>query len=278
MMSILNFAPGMPMYDMTINAVDCVLALPTGWFKRLDRIRHISVCECSISNSCKATIFAERMQNHPQSGTIDLQDGPGNNAGGKSERRAGMKKLSHSQYGALVKKAQQGDAQAFATLYAATVESQLYFATTFLKDASLAEDAVQEVYISLYKNLEKIANGSLFIAYLRRICYNTCVDFRKKQMKNKYELDEVVLDLQADDDIESSPHDRFAAMEQTSELYRALATLPDDQRAVFLMRYYDKMKIGEIAMAMSISESTVKRYVKQAAEKLREKLTAASFA
>ena len=189
-----------------------------------------------------------------------------------------MKKLSHSQYGVLVKKAQQGDTSAFATLYAATIEIQLYFATTFLKDASLAEDAVHEVYISLFKNLDRITNGSLFIAYLRRICYNTCVDFRKKQMRNKYELDEAVLDLQADDDIESSPHDRYAAMEQTNELYRALSTLPDDQRAVFLMRYYDKMKIAEIALAMNISESTVKRYVKQAAESLRKKLSSSSFA
>lgn len=185
-----------------------------------------------------------------------------------------MKKLSHSQLGALVKKAQKGDANAFAALYAATIESQLYFATTFLKDASLAEDAVQEVYIALYKNLNKIVDGNLFIAYLRRICYNTCVDFRKKQSKLQYELNEEALAVHPDENVEASPHDRYAAMEASSELYRALSALPDEQRAAFLMRYYDGMKIAEIALAMGLSESTVKRYIKHAAEQMREKMRA----
>lgn len=171
--------------------------------------------------------------------------------------------------GNLVHQAQQGDANAFACLYAATVESQLYFATTFFKDASLAEDVVQEVYISLYRNLHRLENGTLFVAYLRRICYNTCVDFRKKQIRTQQELDENLLMHLPDNNIHSSPHDRYAAVEQTNELYRALSKLPDSQRAAFLMRYYNQMKIHQIAHAMNLSESTVKRYLKQATKQLR---------
>lgn len=184
-----------------------------------------------------------------------------------------MKQLTHSQLGALVKKAQQGDTTAFATLYAATIESQLYFATAFLKDAALAEDAVQEVYIALYNNINKIIDGKLFIAYLRRICYNTCVDFRKKQMRHKFELNETALKFQTDDEVDSNPQDRYIALEQSSDLYRALSELSDSHRAAFLMRYYDKMKIREISSAMDLSESTVKRYIKHATDTLREKLT-----
>lgn len=183
-----------------------------------------------------------------------------------------MGKLSHGQLGALVKKAQQGDATAFASLYAATVKSQLYFATTFMKDASIAEDIVQEVYLSLYKNLDKIKDGKLFVAYLHRICYNTCVDFKKKIARQKYELDEEALTVQFDTSVDNNPDERYAAMEQSSELYRALGKLPDDQRSAFLMRYYDEMKIAEIAAAMSLSESTVKRYIKSAVSSLKVKL------
>lgn len=183
-----------------------------------------------------------------------------------------MKKLSYAKLGTLVKQAQQGDSNAFVTLYAATVESQLYFATTFLKDAALAEDAVQEVYISLYNNLHRITDGNLFVAYLHRICYNTCVDFRKKQNRQRYELDDTAISLKEDDSVDASPHDRYAMLERNSELYSALAELSDDYRASFLMRYYDNMKIAEIALAMNISESTVKRYIKKATELLRQKL------
>lgn len=185
-----------------------------------------------------------------------------------------MKKLSHSQLGELVTQAQDGDSNAFAALYAATVENQLYFATAFLKDAALAEDAVQEVYVSLYRNLNKIANGSLFVAYLHRICYNTCVDFQKKRSRQKYELNVDLLAYQVDRDIGASPHDRYAALEQANELYAALGSLPDELRAAFLMRYYQKMKISSIADAMTLSESTVKRYIKQAKQRLHSALTA----
>lgn len=183
-----------------------------------------------------------------------------------------MNKLSHSQYAVLIREAQQGDAAAFATLYAATVQSQLYFATTFLKDAALAEDAVQEVYLSLYKNLEKINDGKYFIAYLHRICYNTCVDFKKKMNKQKFELDMEVLATQQDTNPDTSPDTRYAALEQSSEIYSALSTLPDEHRAAFLMRYYDNMKVREIAVALDCSESSVKRYINVAIEKLRMKL------
>lgn len=183
-----------------------------------------------------------------------------------------VNKLSHSQYAVLIKKAQQGDTSAFAALYAATIQSQLYFATTFLKDAALAEDAVQEVYLSLYKNLSKIQDGKYFIAYLHRICYNTCVDFKKKLNKQKFELDMDVLNNQHDTNPSSNPDDRYAALEQSSEIYSALSTLPDEHRAAFLMRYYDNMKVREIAVALDCSESSVKRYINVAIEKLRIKL------
>lgn len=184
-----------------------------------------------------------------------------------------MKQLSHAQYAELIKAAKAGDTTAFASLYAATVKSQLYFATTFLKDASLAEDAVQEIYLSLYRNLHKIDDGKYFIAYLRRISYNTCVDFVKKKNRDIYELNDTVLQVQQDNDTGANPHEYYDVQEQNSALQQALGTLTEEQRAAFLMRYYNEMKVREIARAMNISESTVKRYVKQATEQLQELLS-----
>jgi len=183
-----------------------------------------------------------------------------------------MKKLSHSQIATLVTRTQQGDAAAFATLYAATVDSQLYFATTFLQDSSSAEDVVQEVYLSIYQNLHKLQNPKLFVAYLNRICYNACVDYKKKLAKTRHELYEDSLACHPDKTIENNPDNRYQALEQSHEIYAALSTLPDQQRAAFLLRYYHNMKIKDIAHILSCSESTVKRHIKAAAAALHKKL------
>lgn len=185
-----------------------------------------------------------------------------------------MNRLNHDQIAALVVKAQQGDQEAFSMLYAATVERQLAFAAAFLKDASLAEDAVQEVYFSIYKALAKLQNPKLFVAYLNRICYNTCVDYKKKYFKQKFELEEDEdLTRISDDSPHNTPHDRYEILENQNELYQAVATLPGQQQAAFLMRYYQDMKIRDISQAMDISESTVKRYIRAASIQLKATLS-----
>lgn len=185
-----------------------------------------------------------------------------------------MNRLSHDQIAVLVVKAQQGDQESFSMLYAATVERQLAFATAFLKDASLAEDAVQEVYLSMYKALPKLQNPKLFVAYLNRICYNTCVDYKKKYFKQKFELEEDEdLTRISDDSPHNTPHERYEILENQNELYQAVATLPDQQQAAFLMRYYQDMKIRDISQAMDISESTVKRYIRAASTQLKGMLS-----
>lgn len=180
-----------------------------------------------------------------------------------------MKQLTHAQYAQLIKKAQKGDSNAFAKLYAATVASQLYFATSFLKDSALAEDAVQETYLSLYRNLHKIEDGKYFIAYLRRICYNICVDFFRKRARSAAVVEDDVIYIQQDEDVEANPEESYDAIEQSGEIQQALAKIPEDLRAAFLMRYLDEMKIKEIAQVMEISESTVKRYINKAAKLLK---------
>jgi len=179
-----------------------------------------------------------------------------------------MQKLSYIQLADLVKRAQQGDDSAFAALYAATVESQMYFATAFLQDSYLAEDAVQETYIALYAHLPKLENPRLLIAYLNRICYHTCVDILKKSSKFKLELEEDSLASVNDKTVAFNPAENYLVLEQNHAIYKALSALPEQQKAMFLMRYYHDMKIQEIAFATGASESTVKRGLKAAASTL----------
>lgn len=180
-----------------------------------------------------------------------------------------MKRLSHGQLAKLVKSAQHGNTEAFATLYAATVESQLYFATAFLKDPSLAEDVIQTVYLSIYQSLHKLENPQLFVAYLNRICYNACIKAQKKSVKHSAELYEDNLTYLPDEKDAANPANRYLELEQSHAIYKALAVLPEQQQAIILMRYFYGLKIPEIAQAVDCSESTVKRQIKAAVTQLK---------
>jgi RNA polymerase sigma-70 factor (ECF subfamily) len=181
-----------------------------------------------------------------------------------------MANVSYAQLAALVKRVQTGDSDAFTILYTATVEQQLYFATTFLKDAALAKDAMQEVYLSIYKNIAKLTNPKLFAAYLKRTTYTTCVDFQRKYKRRLDELDNEALAYQRDTEISHNPEEFYEELESQSALQKALSALPEALRAAFLFRYYNEMKIREIATVMAISERTVKRYISAAISQLKQ--------
>ena len=65
-------------------------------------------------------------------------------------------KRTHRQLEALLRAARQGDEEAFAQLYRATVPAQLAQAKLLLKSAALAEEAVQESYLTLYRKMGDI--------------------------------------------------------------------------------------------------------------------------
>lgn len=183
-----------------------------------------------------------------------------------------MEKLTHEQIAELVVKAQKGDQEAFAALYTATVDRQLYFATAFLGDPAIAEDVVQEVYLKMFRSINRLKDPRVFVSYINRICYNTCVDFKKKNQVHKYELNDELLMASEDVDANSKPENFFENKETNSSLFKAIGSLPEKQKTAFLLRYYQNLKIKDISTVMKVSESTVKRAVNDATTTLQQML------
>jgi len=189
-------------------------------------------------------------------------------------------KLNYGKLANLVILAQQGDEMAFATIYAATVKNQLSFATAFLKDARLAEDAVQEAYISLFKSLDKIKDPKTFVAYLNRINFNTCINVKKKYQRVSQELQHAQQEGHTEETLNvlpqphefGNPAEYYNEIELKNELSNAIDKLPDTKRAVIIMYYYQDMTIKEIALALACSDRTVKRQLSEAKATLRRNL------
>ena len=92
-----------------------------------------------------------------------------------------MADFNHAYIGNLVISAQSGSSEAFAELYATTYNHTYNYSMHYLRDAYLAQDAVQETYISALKNINNIKDPSLFVAWLNQICFHVCYDMAKKK-------------------------------------------------------------------------------------------------
>ena len=174
--------------------------------------------------------------------------------------------MNESQEAALVRRCQTGDKEAFRTL----VEQyrSMLFGTAYLmiRDRGLAEDAVQEALIQMWKHLPSLRLHSSFKAWLVRIVVNEVKQqFRKKQIPTVplEQASEVTDDL---DKAETA----MIQNEESQHLRQALGMLPLEQREAVVLRYFSDLTVPEIAVVMGQREGTIKSRLSRALSHLGE--------
>lgn len=175
-----------------------------------------------------------------------------------------MADLDYQYLAKIVIRAQAGDSDAFAELYAATYQKQYRFAYKYLRDEYLAQDAIQETYILALKNISTLRDPMVFISWLNQISMRVCFKMHHAQQlysSNTEELDEGQRN-------ETTPESVTVHVDENEYILRQVMSLPFSESQAILFRYYDDMKIDDIASLMGISRSSVKRYLKSGQEKL----------
>ncbi|SDP62219.1 RNA polymerase sigma-70 factor, ECF subfamily [Mucilaginibacter sp. OK268] len=128
-----------------------------------------------------------------------------------------------------------------------------------------ADDLVQDVFIKVWKNLLGFRNDAQLYTWMYRIASNECITFlNKKKQKNNIPLDDVAYEL-ADSLADSS---YFNGDQAQRKLQEALLTLPEKQRLVFNMKYYDDMKYEEISAVLGTSVGALKASFHLAVKKI----------
>ncbi len=149
--------------------------------------------------------------------------------------------------------------QAFIALVENYQHSLLRISYFYLKDRTLAEDAVQETFIKAYKNLPLFRGECSEKTWLTHILINTCRDMNRSAWLTH-------LNRQV------QPEDVKAAVsppqEENTALSDALWHLPRKYREVILLYYYQDMSMQEIAQALHTSVSTVSRRIRTACSRL----------
>lgn len=182
-----------------------------------------------------------------------------------------MNELNIAYLSGLVLRAKGNDSNAFAELYAMTYKKVYNYTRHYLRDDFLAQDALQEIYILALKNLSKLNDPTVFIAWLDRISFHVCFDMTKKLQKGNTQFsDPEILEVIEDEYPGSDPEASYQRKDETSRLNEALEQLPFHERQVLIMRFYNDMKLEDIAAAMDISRSSVKRYIASGEEKLKK--------
>ena len=180
----------------------------------------------------------------------------------------------------LIARAAGGDQAAFQALVERHRSMVYRVAYQFAGNHHDAEDIAQEVFIKVYRSLDRFRQDAQLSSWMYRIVMNACIDHRRRQQPAGAapfgeEAEHRMLNTPED---APGPEARAYAGELGHVLESEIGRLPKGQRIVFVMRHHQGMKLCEIAGALGLAEGTVKRQLHAAVHRLRQALSRANVA
>ena len=171
----------------------------------------------------------------------------------------------------LVNEVRAGDRRAYTQLMNRYKEKIYWVARRMLGNHADADDVVQEAFLKAFLNLGDFRGDSGFYTWLYRIAVNLSLNALRKRHVMDYlresELAQKVFPPAKDD-----PHKELEARELESRIQQAVSLLPDKQRAVFVLRYYDELSYEEIAFILKTSVGGLKANYFHALRKVQRSL------
>ena len=169
---------------------------------------------------------------------------------------------------ALAAACQRGDLQAYEQLYRLQGTRMKNLARHLLGTPSDAEDAVQETFLKVQRSIASFRGQSSFVTWTFRILVNTCHDMRRRRMRRKENV------AQEGGAAPEPPEMRASGAHPSLRLAleRAIATLTQHQRDVFLLYEVEGFRHAEIAGMLEITETASKNTLFYAKRSLRQLL------
>jgi len=178
----------------------------------------------------------------------------------------------------LIFRAAGGDPSAFQAIVERHRSMVYRVAYQFAGNHHDAEDIAQDVFIKVYRSLDRFRQDAQLTSWMYRIVMNACIDHRRRQRSAIAAPfgDEAEQRMLNTPEGTPGPEERAYAGELGQVLESEIGRLPSGQRVVFVMRHHQGMKLCEIADALGLAEGTVKRQLHAAVHRLRQALTQAN--
>ena len=160
--------------------------------------------------------------------------------------------------------AAQNDPGCFAELYERNFHQVYAYIARRVGDRSEAQDLTAHVFQQALANIGKFKwRGAPFVTWLYRIAANAMADHARKKSHELAETEGAT---------KTSVAQELEQVERRARLFRAVDTLPEDQRRVILLRFGEEKSIREIASDLNRSEGAVKQLQFRGLENLRARL------
>ena len=174
--------------------------------------------------------------------------------------------------GQLVELVAQKDAGALEALYERYGRPAYSLARRILTDETLAQDVVQEVFLSLWRDARRFDAGRGTVAtYLLSMTHHRAVDVvRREENLRRWRTSDEGLELEPDP--RARVEDEVEASERRTEVRAALAELPDAQREALLLAYFGGYTQREVAALVGVPLGTVKTRMAAGMRKMKEAL------
>jgi RNA polymerase sigma-70 factor, ECF subfamily len=137
-----------------------------------------------------------------------------------------------------------------------------------------ARDVCQEVFLKAYRGLPSFKKEARFSSWLYQIALNACRD-RLRRRRGRHHMSLEDLEETADGPLGAkgpTALERVAAREVRERVAAAMATLPEEQREVIVLKEYEGLTFPEIAEALTVPVSTVKTRLYRGLVQLRQRL------
>src|SRR4051812_24957019 len=181
---------------------------------------------------------------------------------------------------------QRGEREAFAELVRRHNKPIYNFVLRHLRVPSVAEEVTQDVFMRLVQNAAEFKHEARFLTWLYTIARNLCIDqLRKLSHRRHASLDQPqrdgseqsearpLGDSVADPNPQASAERGALSSEVRSSIVKAVDSLPDDQREVFLLREVANLPFRDIAEITGVAENTVKSRMRYALDRLKDALS-----
>ena len=135
----------------------------------------------------------------------------------------------------------------------------------YLADMALAEDALQETFLKVWRSMDRFEgrNGSSAKTWIIRIAINTCKNYRASAWFRRVDRSKIIEEL---------PPSMTGVTDESRSIFFEVMELPDKLKQVVLLYYYHGMNMNETAEILKVSRAAVQKRLKKAYELLRIQL------
>ena len=173
----------------------------------------------------------------------------------------------------LIRELRCGNAKAFEVLYKQYNARLFNFSMKIIRNKQDAEGMVQEVFIAVWENREKLDENKSFSGFVFSIAKNKALNRIKQNLSRKVYLEYMQMENQVQNDMESDIESR----ELMDYLLKTIQELPDRTKQIFLLSRNEGLTYKQIASRLDVTENVVDHEIRKSLKYIRDKLGSLHF-